>query len=345
MTIYSMIARYLLILNLLLMGSASAHHSRAAFDLDTNVEIEGILVELAWRNPHAYVIVESIDEQGNPVEWTFEGHSISGLVRNGWNQNSFQVGERVVVDARPNRDPGRLFGLLNYVTKANGETLYAFSRPPEDAPPRGPIPPSTDFSGTWRPVLDMRQTLVGGFEPPVNWPYTERGLAEVAAFNINDDPGLDCESYPMPRITRFPYNQRWEVSSDTITIVHEQATTVRTMNMNSGASVPATHVPDQDGYSIGHIADDGALIVTTTGFADTKWGSERGVSSSDQKVVIETYRLVDDGYGMELTYTITDPEYLTGSVELGRNFRLVPDYDFADEPCDLVQARRHLQFD
>ena len=117
------------------------------------------------------------------------------------------------------------------------------------------------------------------------------------------------------------------------------------MNMNSGASVPATHVPDQDGYSIGHIADDGSLIVTTTGFADTKWGSERGVSSSDQKVVIETYRLVDDGYGMELTYTITDPEYLTGSVELGRNFRLVPDYDFADEPCDLVQARRHLQFD
>ena len=340
-----MIARYLLILNLLLMGSASAHHSRAAFDLDTNVEIEGILVELAWRNPHAYVIVESIDEQGNPVEWTFEGHSISGLVRNGWAQNSFQVGERVVVDARPNRDPGRLFGLLNYVTKANGETLYAFSRPPEDAPPRGPIPPSTDFSGTWRPVLDMRQTLVGGFEPPVNWPYTERGLAEVAAFNINDDPGLDCESYPMPRITRFPYNQRWEVSSDTITIVHEQATTVRNMNMNSGASVPATHVPDQDGYSIGHIADDGSLIVTTTGFADTKWGSERGVSSSDQKVVIETYRLVDDGYGMELTYTITDPEYLTGSVELGRNFRLVPDYDFADEPCDLVQARRHLQFD
>ena len=340
-----MIARYLLILTSLLMGSASAHHSRAAFNLDTNVEIEGILVELAWRNPHAYVIVESIDEQGNPVEWTFEGHSISGLVRNGWNQNSFQVGERVVVDARPNRDPERLFGLLNYVTKANGETLYAFSRPAEDAPPRRPIPPSTDFSGTWRPVLDMRQTLVGGFEPPVDWPYTERGLAEVAAFNINDDPGLDCESYPMPRITRFPYNQRWEVSGDTITIVHEQATTVRNLNMNSGASVPATHVPDQDGYSIGHIADDGALIVTTTGFADTKWGSERGVSSSDQKVVIETYRLVDDGYGMELTYTITDPEYLTGSVELGRNFRLVPDYDFADEPCDLVQARRHLQFD
>ena len=341
-----MISRCVLILSLFLISSASAHHSRAVFNLDTNVEIEGTLVELAWRNPHAYVTVESIDGQGNPIEWTFEGHSIAGLVRNGWNRNSFQVGERVVVDARPNRDPQRLFGLLNYVTKANGETLYAFSRPPEDTPPpRRPITPSTDFSGTWRPVLDLRQTLVGGFEPPAGWPYTERGLTEVAIFDINDDPGLDCESYPMPRITRFPYNQHWEVSGDTITIVHEQATTVRNMNMNSGASIPATHVPDQNGYSMGRIAGDGALIVTTAGFADTKWGSERGVSSSDQKVVIETYRLTDGGYGLELTYTITDPEYLTDTVELGRNFRLIPDYDFTEEPCDPVQARRHLQFD
>ena len=170
-----MISRCVLILSLFLISSASAHHSRAVFNLDTNVEIEGTLVELAWRNPHAYVIVESIDEQGNPVEWTFEGHSIAGLVRNGWNRNSFQVGERVVVDARPNRDPQRLFGLLNYVTKANGDTLYAFSRPPEDTPPpRRPITPSTDFSGTWRPVLDLRQTLVGGFEPPSGWPYPKR---------------------------------------------------------------------------------------------------------------------------------------------------------------------------
>ena len=113
----------------------------------------------------------------------------------------------------------------------------------------------------------------------------------------------------------------------------------------SGASIPATHVPDQNGYSMGRIAGDGALIVTTAGFADTKWGSERGVSSSDQKVVIETYRLTDGGYGLELTYTITDPEYLTDTVELGRNFRLIPDYDFTEEPCDPVQARRHLQFD
>jgi hypothetical protein len=340
-----MIFKCLILILLLVSNSVSAHHSRAAFSLDSNIEVEGTLIELAWRNPHAFVVIESIDANGNSVEWTFEGHSIAGLTRNGWTRNSFEPGDRVVVAARPNRDSGKRFGLLNYVTKADGETYYAFSRPSVSSPPpRRPIASSMDFSGTWRPILNMQQTLVGGFQPPSDWPYTEKALEEVAIFNINDDPGLDCESYPMPRITRWPYNQRWEVSEGNITIVHEQATT-RTLNMIQGASVPSSHVPDENGYSIGRILDAGVLGVTTTGFAETKWGSERGVSSSEQKVVTETYRLIDGGYGLELTYTISDPQYLTRTVELGRNFRLIPDYEFTDEPCDPEAARRHLQFD
>ena len=341
-----MMARYLLVLSLFAIGIVSAHHSRSAFNLDSTIEVEGTLVELAWRNPHAFLVVESVDESGNAVEWTFEGHSISGLMRNGWSRNTFDVGERVVVVARPNRDAARLFGLLNHVTRTNGETLYAFSRPPESAPPpRRPVAPSTDFSGTWRPILDMRQTLVGGFEPPGDWPYTERGLAEVARFDLNDDPGLDCEAYPMPRITRFPYSQRWEVSGDKITVTYEQADTVRSLNFSAEAIQPASHVPDKNGYSVAHISDNGTLIVTTTGFAETKWGSERGVSSSEKKVVEERYRLIENGYGLELNYRITDPEFLTESVELSRNFSLVAGYEFNDEPCDPVAARRHLQFD
>ena len=37
---------------------ASAHHSRANFDLDSTVEITGTVKEFSWRNPHAYVVVE-----------------------------------------------------------------------------------------------------------------------------------------------------------------------------------------------------------------------------------------------------------------------------------------------
>ena len=148
----------------------------------------------------------------------------------------------------------------------------------------------------------------------------------------------------MPRITRWPYSQHWDISEDKIRITHEQASS-RVLNKTTDLSIPPTYTPDQNGYSVAHIDDNGDLVVTTTGFLETKWGSERGVSSSANKVVTETYRLVDGGYGLELEYTITDPDYLRESVRLGRNFRLIPDYQFTNEPCDIEAARRHLQFD
>jgi hypothetical protein len=335
----------LLMLSLLVFCPASAHHSRAVFDLSSTIEVEGTIREVAWRNPHAFVVVDSINADGNYTQWTFEGHSIAGLTRNGWARDSFVAGERVVVAARPNRDSETRFGLLNSITKTNGETYYAFSRPSDaSSPARTPILPSTDFGGTWRPILDMQQTLVGGFRPPEDWPYTEKALEEVEAFDLNEDPGLQCVPYPMPRITRWPYSQHWDISENTIRITHEQASS-RVLNKTMDLSIPPTYTPDQNGYSVAHIDDNGDLVVTTTGFSETKWGSERGVSSSANKVVTETYRLVDGGYGLELEYTITDPDYLRESVRLGRNFRLIPDYQFTNEPCNIEAARRHLQFD
>ena len=341
-----MIARCLFLMTLLVAAAANAHHSRAAFDLNSSIEVEGTLGEMSWRNPHAFLVVDSFDENGNAVRWTFEGHSIAGLTRLGWSPETFNVGERVVVAARPNRNADRRFGLLNHVTRADGTTFYAFSRPEGSAPPpRRPVAPSTNFSGIWRPIVDAQQALVGGFEPPADWPYTEKGWVEVDRFNLNDDPGLDCVPYPMPRLTRWPYNQRWTVSGDNITIIHEQASSERNVSLLPGASVPPSHVPDQMGYSVGQIDADGTLVVTTRGFAATTWGSERGVSSSEQKRVVERYRLTDGGYGLELVYEITDPEYLSETVELGRNFLLVSDYPFTEVECDAVTARRHLQFD
>ena len=136
----------LLVLSFLMACLTEAHHSRAAFDLGSTIEVEGIVKEVAWRNPHAFVVIDSISVDGNYVEWTFEGHSIAGLVRNGWARDSFMTGERVVISARPNRDSEKRFGLLNSVTKASGETYYAFSRPADSSiSPRRPIAPSDNF--------------------------------------------------------------------------------------------------------------------------------------------------------------------------------------------------------
>jgi Family of unknown function (DUF6152) len=42
-------------------GNAFAHHSPAAFDLSIVRDVQGTVKDVAWRNPHVYFTVETID--------------------------------------------------------------------------------------------------------------------------------------------------------------------------------------------------------------------------------------------------------------------------------------------
>ena len=46
---------------------AAAHHSDAGLDMQSLVTLEGTVVEYAWRNPHVYIVVDTLDEQGRTV--------------------------------------------------------------------------------------------------------------------------------------------------------------------------------------------------------------------------------------------------------------------------------------
>ena len=57
---------------LLLSLSVHAHHSFAIYDLEQKTELKGVVTDLTVRNPHIILTVESLDEQGNAVEWRIE---------------------------------------------------------------------------------------------------------------------------------------------------------------------------------------------------------------------------------------------------------------------------------
>lgn len=44
--------------------SVSAHHSRALYDLNAEIVLEGTVVELGWSNPHIYFTVETTGPDG-----------------------------------------------------------------------------------------------------------------------------------------------------------------------------------------------------------------------------------------------------------------------------------------
>ncbi len=50
----------------------SAHHSFAAFDRKKEITVTGVVKEVQWNNPHAWIQVIVTDPKGKPTEWGFE---------------------------------------------------------------------------------------------------------------------------------------------------------------------------------------------------------------------------------------------------------------------------------
>lgn len=325
---------------------AQAHHSRAHFDMQSMIEIEGVVSELSWRSPHVYLTVDAADAAGVMQSWTIEGHSIPGFLRVGWERDSVEVGDRVLIRAHPNRDAEKTFAMLYSATLEDGATHYAYAIPEGESVAGGadrkPTAPSTDFSGTWRHLIPVQEATVGSYRAPIEWPLTPLGRAQAESFDINDDPVLDCIPMGVPRLILATYSHRWRRDSDKLYIEKERTPQLRTIHLD-GTPRPADFVPNELGYSIGRF-EAGTLVIRTDGFAATRWGNSRGLDSSADKRVTERYKLIDDGYRMSVSYTIEDPMYLAEPVTVQGVYDKRADFEFVAETCDPETARRHLQF-
>ena len=87
----------------LMMLSATAHHSRAIYDQERTVTIEGVVTNYEWTNPHVYLYVESQDDSGDAVVWELEGNVTTIMRRLGWSKDTFAPGDRVIAKANPSR--------------------------------------------------------------------------------------------------------------------------------------------------------------------------------------------------------------------------------------------------
>jgi hypothetical protein len=125
------------------MGSVpmTAHHSAAAYDRDSEIELAGTIKEVQYTNPHSWLIVEVVDKTGKTVDWGFEAEGPSSLLRAGIKISSLKPGEKIAVKGRPLKD-GRPAAILVSVTKADGSVLSTNAAlrkgpggKPVDAPP------------------------------------------------------------------------------------------------------------------------------------------------------------------------------------------------------------------
>ena len=95
------IAGSILTLGMLLLapGQAAGHHSFAAeFDAKRPLELTGIIVKVAWSNPHVWFYFNVRDETtGEVTMWGAEMGPPATLQARGWTRNTLKIGEPITV--------------------------------------------------------------------------------------------------------------------------------------------------------------------------------------------------------------------------------------------------------
>ena len=111
--------------------TASAHHSRtAAYLVDQQIVIEGVVTQLFWRNPHPFLFVEVEQDDGTVVTWAAEMAPTIAMTKQGYEEDSIEPGERIMVIGSPGRGGRRLITFDGVYRPADG---WVYGRDPRSA--------------------------------------------------------------------------------------------------------------------------------------------------------------------------------------------------------------------
>ena len=101
---------------------AVAHHSHANYEPSDAIEVTGTVVDYQWINPHTWIYITVMGEDGEPQEWALESGSTGQLTRRGWGADSMKPGDTITALIRPLKD-GSYGGVLGTIVLADGTAL------------------------------------------------------------------------------------------------------------------------------------------------------------------------------------------------------------------------------
>ena len=85
-------------------SDAVAHHSFAPhFDSSKPVSIAGTITKFEAQNPHSYVHINAVDENGRTHEYVCESHGVTQLTRNGVTPQILKAGTKIRVSGSLSR--------------------------------------------------------------------------------------------------------------------------------------------------------------------------------------------------------------------------------------------------
>ena len=103
----------------LISGAASAHHAFSAeFDANAPVLLRGEVTKAEWVNPHTWIHLEHVEEDGSKTAWMVEGGTPNTLLRAGLNRKTLKPGTEIIVRGYQSKD-----ALCVPACKANGRDI------------------------------------------------------------------------------------------------------------------------------------------------------------------------------------------------------------------------------
>ena len=248
-----------------LASNAFPHHSFAPhFDASKPVSISGTLTQFEAKNPHSYVHINAVDENGRTHEYVCESHGVTQLTRNGITPQLLKAGSKIRVTGSLSRhSPYMCF--FDTVELADGKVLSVNGPTGPSRPAAPELPKRTDIFGTWLLApIPNRQT--SGPQPMIEL-MTPAGEKAVAGYDpFKDDPTFRCDPVAVRRVWGAP-GTPLEIVRDGNDIVlhHEWMDVRRVVHMNT-KDHPKNAPRSSLGHSIGRMDGD-TLVIDTANYS------------------------------------------------------------------------------
>lgn len=342
----------------LLSSGANAHHGHSnTFDVNSPVDVSGVITRIRWVNPHAYVYFDVTPAVGDVENWGCEMRAAGVMRRSGWSADMFATGEAIRVEgiAARKSDTGCY---VETVTLGDDVVLNRYDQLEEnkgeaeadrEATTAWGVP---NIAGDWAAA----QRLVG----PVSGPDADGGpprrgrggaaielndagsqaMAEMtAAIEVQGDANvigrLDCAPRDLQGDWTFDQHTNQIVQEQgTVTLTYGFMDTVRTIHLDMEAH-PADIGSSFAGHSIGHWEGD-VLVVDTIGFPARlmRRGSRVAGVTSDQYHLIERISVDNDSGELTISYVGDDPLYWqAGQTVTGSNTVSLSDQAWGPYNC------------
>ena len=278
----------------------SAHHSQAFFS-EEFTQLEGELVDVAWRNPHVRFTLRT-GTGGDEELIRIETNSIYYLQRAGITSDRIRTGDHVVIGGYESLQQGGEF-LAAEILLRDGQNAQLirdgvtglFNDQLQDA-----LAENKSFFRIWSiPQSNTRA---------MHTPLTEAATEAKSSFDPLDNFSTRCEPSGMPRLMWYPHPFEFVDHGSEILVRLEMYDAVRTIHMDRTAP-PDDEPYSRLGYSVGRL--EGNQLVVETTHISWNYYDTVGTPQSDAVEVVERYTLSEDQSRLDYQITTTDPATFT----------------------------------